>query len=114
IRIAIDDFGTGYSSLSLIKQLPVEELKIDRAFVTNLPADTDDVAIVSASLNLAHNLGLQVIAEGVETQAALAWLSENGCEQAQGFLISKPMPAEEFATWVKNYAADGPRRMTSD
>jgi diguanylate cyclase (GGDEF)-like protein len=114
IRIAIDDFGTGYSSLSLIKQLPVDELKIDRAFVTNLPADTADVAIVSASLNLAHNLGLQVIAEGVETQAALAWLSENGCEQAQGFLISKPMPAEEFATWVKNYAADGPRRMTSD
>jgi diguanylate cyclase (GGDEF)-like protein len=114
IRIAIDDFGTGYSSLSLIKQLPVDELKIDRAFVTNLPVDTDDVAIVSASINLAHNLGLQVIAEGVETPAALAWLSENGCEQAQGFLISKPMPAEEFAAWAKNYAADTPRRMSSE
>lgn len=114
IRIAVDDFGTGYSSLSLIKRLPVDELKIDRSFVTNLPDDTDDVAIVCAAINLAHNLGLQVIAEGVETQGGLDWLAENGCEQAQGFLISKPMPAEQFSAWVKDYAAAGTRRMTSD
>ena len=114
IRIAVDDFGTGYSSLSLIKRLPVDELKIDRSFVTNLPADSDDVAIVGAAIDLAHNLGLQVIAEGVETQDGLDWLAENGCEQAQGYLISKPMPAEQFSAWVKSYAADGARRMTSD
>ncbi len=114
IRIAVDDFGTGYSSLSLIKRLPVDELKIDRSFVTNLPDDRDDVAIVGAAINLAHNLGLQVIAEGVETQAGLSWLAENGCEQAQGYLISKPMPAEEFSTWIRTYTAAGFRRMASN
>lgn len=114
IRIAVDDFGTGYSSLSLIKRLPVDELKIDRSFVTNLPDDRDDVAIVGAAINLAHNLGLQVIAEGVETQAGLGWLAANGCEQAQGYLISKPMPAEEFSTWVRTYTAAGLRRTTSN
>ncbi len=114
LRIAVDDFGTGYSSLSLIKRLPVDELKIDRSFVTNLPNDTDDVAIVGAAIDLAHNLGLEVVAEGVETTAGLAWLTEKGCEQAQGFLISKPMPAEQFSAWVRNYAADDLRRMSSD
>jgi diguanylate cyclase (GGDEF)-like protein len=114
IRIAVDDFGTGYSSLSLIKQLPVDELKIDRSFVTHLPADRKDVAIVAAAIDLAHNLDLQVIAEGVETEAGLAWLAQNGCEQAQGFLIARPMPAEEFPAWVKGYAADGVRRMSSE
>lgn len=114
IRIAVDDFGTGYSSLSLIKRLPVDELKIDRSFVTHLPGDSKDVAIVGAAIDLAHNLGLQVIAEGVETPAALAWLGQNGCEQAQGFLIARPMPAEEFPAWARNYAADGARRMSSD
>ena len=114
IRIAMDDFGTGYSSLSMIKRLPIDELKIDRSFITNLPADRADVAIVSAAMNLAQNLGLQVIAEGVETQAALNWLAESGCEQAQGYLISKPMPAEQFSDWVKDYAADGVRRIASE
>jgi diguanylate cyclase (GGDEF)-like protein len=114
IRIAVDDFGTGYSSLSLIKHLPVDELKIDRSFVTNLPTDTDDVAIVSASIGLAHNLGLQVTAEGVETTAGLAWLGQNGCEQAQGYLIAKPMPAEEFLAWTRSYATDGIRRVSSE
>lgn len=114
IRIAVDDFGTGYSSLSLIKRLPVDELKIDRTFVTNLPVDTDDVAIVTAAISLAHNLGLQVIAEGVETQAALEWLADHGCEQAQGFLIGKPMPAEDFPAWACSYATEGARRMASD
>lgn len=114
IRIAVDDFGTGYSSLSLIKRLPVDELKIDRSFVTNLPVDTDDVAIVGAAIDLAHNLGLQVIAEGVETQAALQWLAQSGCEQAQGYLISKPMPAEEFSAWVHNYTVGDTRRTASN
>jgi len=100
--------------LSMIKRLPIDELKIDRSFVTNLPTDRADVAIVSAAMNLAHNLGLRVIAEGVETQAALNWLAESGCEQAQGYLISKPMPAEQFADWVKDYAADGARRIARE
>ena len=114
VRIAVDDFGTGYSSLALIKRLPVDELKIDRSFVTHLPGDSKDRAIVGAAIDLAHNLGLQVVAEGVETQAGLAWLAENGCEQAQGFLIARPMPVEEFPAWARNYTADGMRCTTSD
>ena len=106
IRIAIDDFGTGYSSLAQIKHLPVDELKIDRSFVMDLPGNEDDAAIVRASIDLAHNLGLEVLAEGVETQPALDWLQAQGCEQAQGFLISKPMPAEQFSAWVRSHERD--------
>lgn len=106
IRIAIDDFGTGYSSLAQIKHLPVDELKIDRSFVMDLPGNDDDAAIVRASIDLAHNLGLEVLAEGVETQPALEWLQAQGCEQAQGFLISKPMPAEQFSAWVRSHERD--------
>ncbi|MEQ1801943.1 MAG: EAL domain-containing protein [Gammaproteobacteria bacterium] len=109
IRIAIDDFGTGYSSLAQIKHLPVDELKIDRSFVTDLPGNSDDAAIVRASIDLAHNLGLEVLAEGVETRQALEWLKQQGCEQAQGFLISKPMPAEQFSAWVRSYEQDETR-----
>ncbi len=106
IRISIDDFGTGYSSLAQLKHLPADELKIDRSFVMELPGNKDDAAIVRTAIDLAHNLGLEVLAEGVETQPALQWLKAQGCEQAQGFLISKPMPAEEFCTWVRRYKQD--------
>ncbi|MBL8200541.1 MAG: EAL domain-containing protein [Chromatiales bacterium] len=109
IRIAIDDFGTGYSSLAQIKHLPVDELKIDRSFVMDLPGNGDDAAIVRASIDLAHNLGLEVLAEGVETQPALDWLQAQGCEQAQGFLVSKPMPAEEFSDWVRTWEREETR-----
>ncbi len=109
IRIAIDDFGTGYSSLAQIKHLPVDELKIDKSFVLGLPGNSADAAIVRASIDLAHNLGLEVLAEGVETQSALDWLQAQGCEQAQGFLISKPMPAEQFSAWVRSYQTDETR-----
>lgn len=109
IRIAIDDFGTGYSSLAQIKHLPVDELKIDKSFVIDLPGNGDDAAIVRASIDLAHNLGLEVLAEGVETRPALEWLRAQGCEQAQGFLISKPMPAEQFSDWVRRYEEDETR-----
>ncbi len=101
IRIAIDDFGTGYSSLAQLRHLPVDELKIDRSFVMGLPAGHADAAIVRSAIDLAHNLGLEVLAEGVETEAAFEWLRERGCEQAQGFLIGKPMPAEQFPAWVR-------------
>ncbi len=102
-KIAIDDFGTGYSSLVQIKNLPVDEVKIDRAFVMDLPANRADVAIVRAAIELAHNLGLDVLAEGVENRATMRWLAAHGCERAQGFLIARPMPAEQFPSWLAEY-----------
>jgi diguanylate cyclase (GGDEF)-like protein len=100
VRIAIDDFGTGHSSLAKIRHLPVDELKVDRSFVRDLPEDRQNGAIVRAVVELAHSLGLEVLAEGVETRSAMAWLQAVGCETAQGYLISRPMPAEQFADWV--------------
>jgi diguanylate cyclase (GGDEF)-like protein len=111
IRISIDDFGTGYSSLAQLKHLPADELKIDRSFVMELPGNREDAAIVRTAIDLAHNLGLQVLAEGVEAQQALQWLKAHGCEQAQGFLISKPMPAEEFCAWVRRYEQEAAERL---
>lgn len=103
IRISVDDFGTGYSSLSQIKHLPVDELKIDRSFVRDLPGSPDDAAIVRAAIDLAHDLGLSVLAEGVECTAARDWLRGRSCELAQGYLFSKPLPADEFQAWVRGY-----------
>ncbi len=100
---SLDDFGTGYSSLSHLQQLPVDELKIDRAFVMQVPDNKQSCAIVRSVIELAHNLGLEVVAEGVETTAALRWLRETGCERAQGFYLSKPMAAEMFVGWLQNW-----------
>ncbi len=105
IKVSIDDFGTGYSSLAQIKNLPVDELKIDRSFVMELPDNRADAAIVHAAIELGHSLGLEVLAEGIETQDALDWLTAQGCERAQGYLISRPMPAEGFCKWVARYKA---------
>jgi diguanylate cyclase (GGDEF)-like protein len=102
-RTSLDDFGTGYSSLIHLQRLPVDELKIDRTFVTHLPDDEANVAIVRSIISLAHSLKLEVVAEGVETTGAMRWLREEGCEQAQGFYLSKPMPAELFIGWLKNW-----------
>jgi diguanylate cyclase (GGDEF)-like protein len=109
IRISVDDFGTGYSSLAKLKHLPVDELKIDRTFVMDLPGNNADAAIVRTAIDLAHNLGLEVVAEGVETPQALQWLQAHGCERAQGYLIGKPMPADEFSAWVRSYELDDTR-----
>jgi EAL domain-containing protein (putative c-di-GMP-specific phosphodiesterase class I) len=98
VRISIDDFGTGYSSLSYLKNLPVNELKIDRTFITNLGEHTDD-AIVRSVIDLGHNLGLSVVAEGIETAKALDKLKHLGCDLAQGYFISRPLPAGEFMAW---------------
>ncbi len=92
-RVAVDDFGTGYSSLAYLKSLPVDELKIDRSFVRNLGSDGVDESICRAILSLARSVGLTVTAEGVETQAQLDWLRNHHCNEAQGYLIARPMTA---------------------
>lgn len=102
LHLSIDDFGTGYSSLAQLKSLPVDELKIDKSFVMQLAAGTDDDVIVRSTIELAHNMGLHVIAEGVETQSGWNLLRSYGCDMAQGFYISPPMPGEDFGQW---YAA---------
>lgn len=101
LRLALDDFGTGYSSLSYLKRLPIQHLKLDRSFVTGLPADAEDVAIASATISLAHNLGMDVVAEGVEEEAQRDFLSQRGCEKIQGFLFSRPLPEKEFIAWYE-------------
>ncbi len=101
LRIAIDDFGTGYSSLSYLKKLPVNTIKIDKSFVIGMVRDENDAAIVRTSVDLAHNLKLEVVAEGVETEETLNRLSELGCDTAQGNYISRPLSAEELAQWLQ-------------
>ena len=100
MRISIDDYGTGYSSLAQLKQLPVHELKIDKSFVQRLCDDEDDRIIVRSTIELAHNMGLSVVAEGIEDEFALNWLAKNKCELGQGYFISRPKPAQELTTWL--------------
>jgi diguanylate cyclase (GGDEF)-like protein len=100
ITTSIDDYGTGYSSLAYIKQLAVNELKIDRAFVSGMEADKRNAAIVRSTIELGHNLGLTVVAEGVETDHELAELRRFGCDDAQGFYFARPMPAASFERWL--------------
>lgn len=100
--IAIDDYGTGYSSLAYLRELPVNQLKIDRAFVTNLDLDEANEVIVRSTIDLGHNLGLTIVAEGVEREEELQLLGTLGCEYAQGYYISRPLPADRFIDWMRH------------
>lgn len=105
IRISLDDYGTGYATLTHISQLPVSELKIDRSFVTDLKADTRNYAIVLSTVEMGHRLGMTIVAEGVETIAELNAVCESGCDEVQGYYISKPMAASVIPEWVNHRAA---------
>lgn len=102
IRIDVDDFGTGYSSMSYLKRFPLDILKIDRSFITDIPGDKDDVAIVDAILAMASSLKLGVVAEGVETHAQHRFLQDRDCLEVQGYLYSKPLPHDEFIAWYRH------------
>jgi EAL domain-containing protein (putative c-di-GMP-specific phosphodiesterase class I) len=100
IQVAVDDFGTGYSSLSYLRELPIDELKLDRSFVLPMNNDAKAAALVAATIDLAHSLGLRMVAEGVETGAAYDELARYGCDHAQGFFMSQPIPAAELDLWL--------------
>lgn len=100
VGLSVDDYGTGYSSLSYIKKLPIQELKIDQSFVKNMVMDRDDATIVKSTIELGHNMGLKVVAEGVEDQHVLDLLRELKCDHAQGYFMSRPLPANELKKWL--------------
>src|SRR5262249_12102449 len=100
VRLSVDDYGTGYSSLANLRRLPIDELKIDRSFVTPMLKDESDLIIVRSTINLAHDLGLKIIAGGVEDEPTLEHLAELGCDLAQGFHLSRPMALDDFSIWI--------------
>lgn len=101
VQLSIDDFGTGYSSLSYLKKLPIDTLKIDRSFITGIPENTDDVQIATTIVTLAHEMGMDVVAEGIETEDQLNVLKSLGCEQGQGYYLFRPQSADEIEIWLR-------------
>jgi diguanylate cyclase (GGDEF)-like protein len=110
VRLSVDDFGTGYSSLANLRRLPINELKIDRSFVSPMLSDESDLIIVRSTINLGHDLGLRIIAEGVEDGATLERLATLGCDRAQGYHLSRPMPSDAFNVWLRKAAPGLPER----
>jgi diguanylate cyclase (GGDEF)-like protein len=105
VDLSIDDFGTGYSSLAYLKRLPVNELKIDKSFVLNMEHDVGDTKIVRSTIDLGHNMGLRVVAEGIESEAVWRLLASLGCDQGQGYFMSRPIPADALAAWIGSWQA---------
>ncbi|MCC7060901.1 MAG: EAL domain-containing protein, partial [Burkholderiaceae bacterium] len=109
-RLSIDDFGTGYSNLAYLRTFPLDRLKIDQTFIASAPHDEGSQSIVRAIIGLGESLGLEVVAEGVETPEQAALLDRLGCRQAQGFLYGKPMPASDLVAWVRSRELKGRRQ----
>jgi EAL domain-containing protein (putative c-di-GMP-specific phosphodiesterase class I) len=103
VKLAFDDFGTGYASLNYLARFPISHIKVDRSFVGNITDNAEDAAIVRSLIAMAHNLDLDVIAEGVETDAQAAFLLDERCQEAQGFLYAKPLPADEFESYLRTH-----------
>jgi diguanylate cyclase (GGDEF)-like protein len=103
VDLSIDDFGTGYSSLAYLKRLPVDELKIDKSFVLNMEHDIGDTKIVRSTIDLGHNMGLRVVAEGIESEAVWRLLAALGCDQGQGYFMSRPIPGDKLVEWIRNW-----------
>lgn len=101
VRISLDDFGTGYASLSYLKNFPIDTLKIDQSFVRGVLSDANDAAIARLVINLAHDLNMKVVAEGVETDAQLGFLRAHRCDEMQGFYFSRPVPAAAFSSLLR-------------
>jgi diguanylate cyclase len=110
VRIAIDDFGTGYSSLAYLKRLPVDEIKIDKSFILGMDESENDAVIVRSTIDLGRNLGLRVVAEGVETAKAWSRLAQLGCDIAQGYYLSRPVAADQLTEWLQERAASASER----
>ena len=110
--LSIDDFGTGYSSLAYLKTLPLHQLKIDQSFVMAMERDRADLKIVRSTIDLAHNLGFSVVAEGVETAQTWAILRALKCDEAQGYFMARPMPEEEFGAWIAQWSQPQARLRT--
>jgi EAL domain-containing protein (putative c-di-GMP-specific phosphodiesterase class I) len=112
-EFALDDFGTGYSSLQYLQKLPIGQLKIDQSFIRDIALDTQDRTIVRTIISMASTLGLECIAEGVETEEQLQLLIEDGCDQFQGYLFDKPQPVEQFEAMLRAAATPGARGMVA-
>jgi EAL domain-containing protein (putative c-di-GMP-specific phosphodiesterase class I) len=107
VRLSIDDFGTGYSSLAYLQELPVDAIKIDKSFVMEMHEDPGNATIVQSTVDLGHNLGLEVVAEGVETVESYNTLAKLGCDYAQGYFLSKPLSPEKMSIWLEVFAGVG-------
>ena len=100
VELSVDDYGTGHSSLAYLKRLPINEIKIDKSFITNMADDRDDDLITGSTIDLGRRLGLRVVAEGVESDEALVRLRHLGCDLAQGFYFTRPLPADQLQPWL--------------